>query len=69
VEELVVDVELVPGGGVLTVTLRPGESKTLHLPTPVTGPGGVQYTSVDIAVDRVRPRVPLEAQRWAGWRR
>jgi hypothetical protein len=51
-EELLVAVELVPAGGVITVKLRPGETHTVPLPHPVTGPDGTQYTAVNITVDR-----------------
>jgi hypothetical protein len=61
VEELVVAVELVPGGGVITVTLRPGEAYTVPLPGPVMGPDGTEYTAVDITIDRLRRRASLEA--------
>jgi hypothetical protein len=68
VEELVVAMELVPTGRVITVTLRPEEAHTVPLPVPVTGPDGMQYTAVDIAVDRVWRGAALEAEGWARWR-
>jgi hypothetical protein len=40
VEELVAAVELAPAGGVITVTLRPGEAHTVLLPAPVMGQDG-----------------------------
>ena len=53
VEELLVAVQLVPGGHVVTVRLQAGEQHLVLLPSPVLSHEGLQYTAVAITIDRI----------------
>jgi hypothetical protein len=52
VDELVVALELLPEGGVTTVSVRLGLPVRIPLATPLVGPDGTAYTAIDIVVDR-----------------
>lgn len=51
VDELVVAVELVPEGGVITAHVRPGVPVRIPLGRPLAGPDGTTYSAIDIVVD------------------
>lgn len=68
-DELIVAIELVPEGGLLTIVVRPGEPAHVRLHTPVRDDDGTVFTGLDIVVDRLPRREqapPAEPPRLLG---
>ena len=59
-DALMIALELVPGGGVITVRAQLGEPRSVPLPRAVVGPNGEEYTTVDVMVVRAPHSSPAD---------